>query len=514
MKRLKQWFIGALCGVLALSGGLASCGEGLDKGAPDYSSSTKEFMTWAYSATYDGWFQTIDEKETFIRLQNSAETPVAITTKESLQEYKDAGFNTLLINYVFPFDSRTERFEGSRVKEIMDWCAELGLKAIVWESSIRALASTAESLINPEKADGAKFFNSQEELNAYVYNNVEEIIAHPAFYGFSILDEPSYVYFQAFGEVYAAVQACAPGAFVNMNLLGMGTDHNSNTRTKYCEGAGNMDIVDAYTKHITTYADCTKAPYIQVDVYPIKGSDESPEMTANALRTPMFLAEFCKERDMDLYYVLQASGFTVGYNDAITPICRNPKKRDMYWQTNVCMAFGVKSYSYWNYYPCVNTASEHYDQYSSFVDIAGNKNDMYYWMQDIHKEMQNTAKALLNFEYESSGVFYKGPISGYKQHLSSMPKGAYEKLSSYEALTAGGAFLVTELYDKGNDRYGYFVVNVAEPAKSGSASVKLTFDGYKRVQVYDRGTPTNQALSKNSITLELGNGYGAFVIPY
>ena len=513
MKKIKKWITALLCGVLTLSGGLASCGENLDKGAPDYSNSTREFMTWAYSATYDGWYQTIDENEKFIRLENSPETPIAITTTETLREYKEAGFNTLLINYVFPYDSLTS-FEVSRTKEIMDMAHEVGLKCVIFETCTRGLANTPESLINPAKADGEKFFNSQEEINAYVYSRVKDVIAHPAFFGFSVLDEPAYDRFPAFGQVYKAVQACAPGAFVNMNLLGMGTAHNSNTRTKYCKGAGNMPIKEAYTNYVTSYADNIPAPYIQVDVYPIKGSEEEPTMHGNALRTPQYLAEFCKDRDMELYYVLQSSGFTVGYGDAVTPICRNPQKRDMYWQTNVCMAFGVTSYSYWNYYPVVNTASEHYDHTSSFLDLAGNKNDMYYWMQDIHGEMQNMAKALLNFKYQNSTVFYKAPFTGYKQHVSGFEKVAFHKLAKYEALTAG-AFLITEMYDKSNGRYGYFVVNVAEPAYSGSSTVKLTFDGEEnKVQVWDRGTPTNKALTKKTLTLELGVGQGAFVIPY
>jgi hypothetical protein len=49
------------------------------KDAPDYSKSTKEFTTWAYSSTYDGWWQTLDENKKFIRLENSETTPVPYT---------------------------------------------------------------------------------------------------------------------------------------------------------------------------------------------------------------------------------------------------------------------------------------------------------------------------------------------------------------------------------------------------------------------------------------------------
>ena len=274
-----------------------------------------------------------------------------------------------------------------------------------------------------------------------------------------------------------------------------------------------MPVKEAYTNYVTDYAEYTQAPYIQVDVYPIKGSDDAPTMHGNALRTPQYLAEFCKERDMELYYVLQSSGFTVGYGDAVTPICRNPQKRDMYWQTNVCMAFGVTSYSYWNYYPVVNTASEHYDPTSSFLDLAGNKNEMYYWMQDIHREMQKTAKALLNFKYQASNVLYKEPFSGAKNHLEGLSKGSYRKLTKYEAET-GGAFLITELYDKENDRYGYYVVNVTDPTVENIAKIALFFDCYIRVQVWENGEAKNKAIEGGKLMAELEAGQGIFVIPY
>ena len=484
----------------------------LEEGAPDYSSSAKEFTTWAYSAIYDGWWQTINENKKFVRLENSEETPVAITTKKTLREYKEAGFNTLFVNYVAPFRTFDERFETSRTKQIMDWAAELGLKCIIFEGCTRSLAATPESLINPEKANGKNFFNSQEELNEFVAYCMKKVIAHPAFYGVSILDEPSYVYFPAFGQVYKAVQACAPGAYVCMNILGLAGRFTSSV-LKYCNGAEEMSFVDGYSKYINYYADCTGAPYIQVDVYPFKGTREEPTIHACAIRTPQYLAEFCKKREMELHYVLQASAFRVGFKDLAQPWLRKLNKKEMYWQTNVCMAFGVTSYSYWNYYPVVNTASEHYDPTSSFLDLAGNKNEMYYWMQDIHREMQKTAKALLNFKYQASNVLYKEPFSGAKNHLEGLSKGSYRKLTKYEAET-GGAFLITELYDKENDRYGYYVVNVTDPTVENIAKIALFFDCYIRVQVWENGEAKNKAIEGGKLMAELEAGQGIFVIPY
>ena len=487
----------------------------LGRDAPDYSKSTKEFTTWAYSSTYDGWWQTLDENKKFVRLENSEETPVAVTTKETLQEYKDAGFNTLFINYVFPYRTLEERFETSRTKQIMDWAAEVGLKCIIFDGCTRELASTQESLINPEKANGKRFFNSQEELNEYVAYCMKNVIKHPAFYGISILDEPTYKCFPAFGQVYKAVQACAPGAYVCMNLLGLAVDGKfTSSVLKYCEGAWDMTAVEGYTKYVTHYADCTGAPYIQADVYPMRLTpDGKPSLTTNALNTPRFLAEFCKKRDMELHYVLQTSAFSVGFGDNLLPWLRAPNKKEMYWQVNIAMAFGVTSYSYWNYYPVVNTASEHYDEKSSFLDIAGNKNDMYYWMQDIHKEMQKMAKVLLCFKYENSGVFCKEPIAGARIHINGLGETTFTKLSKVNVETAG-AILVTEMYDKANSRFGYFIVNVTDPVVEGGSNVTLKFDEFDKVQIWNKGEVEKRAIENNALRVEFEIAQGIFVIPY
>ena len=487
----------------------------LQENAPDYSKCTKQFKTWAYSATYNGWFQTLNRQRKFVRLEDSPETPIATTTKESLQEYKDAGFNTLLINYVFPFKTFEDRFATSRTKQIMDWAHEVGLKCIIFEGCTRGLASTRESLINPEKADGRRFFNSQEEIDEFVKTCIGNIVTHPAFHGFSLLDEPPYTVFPAFGQVCKAVWKIKPDAYICMNLLGLAADGKfTSSVLKYCEGAWDMTAVDGYTKYIEHYAECTGAPYIQVDVYPMRLNRDTgePIMTTNAIRTPQFLAEWCKNRNMELHYVLQSSSFDVGFGDSVLPWLRKPNKTDMYWQTNVAMAFGINSFAYWNYYPVVNTASEHYDHTSSFLDLAGNKNEMYYWMQDIHGEMQKMAKALLNFSYQSSRVFLNNPM-GNCNHLQNLQDGPFTKLGLV-TLESTGALLVSELYDKQNNRFGYFVTNATDPLVEQNLQATLTFNGYDKVQIYDKGEVSAQPIEDNELPVVLAAGQGIFVIPY
>ena len=484
----------------------------LRQGAPDYSQSTKEYTTWAYSATYDGWYQTLDENGKYIRLENSPKTPIAVTSKESLREYKDAGFNTLMINYVFPVQD-FERFSTSRTKQIMDWAHEVGLKCFIFENLLRKLAATTESLINPEKANGRTFFRTQEELNEFVYIRIKDMIKHPAFYGFSIFDEPPYTMFPAFGQLYKALQAARPGTYLCMNLLGLAGKPTSSI-LKYCENAENLSFTEGFTKYITHYADCTGAPYLQVDVYPFRGSKEKPFLTNGTIRTPQFLANFCKERDMKLHYVLQTSAFSVGFGDAVLPWLRTPTERELHWQAHITMAFGVTSFSYWNYYPVVNTASEHYDEKSTFLDLAGNKNDTYYYMQALHKQMQSMAKTILNFRYQGSRVFVKGTPKGNTAHLEvEFFEREFARPVTVEA-GENSAFLVNELYDKEKGYYGYYIVNAADPFYENEGTVSLTFTGFDRIQVCDQRGTENKQIEGGRLSVTLKTGEGIFVIPY
>ena len=78
-------------------------------GAPDYSGSTGEFLTYGYTGPTDGtWFR--DDEQ-----YNTGED---YRTTERYAEYKDAGFNVLLLQGNEPYNG--EPFETSILKRNMD----------------------------------------------------------------------------------------------------------------------------------------------------------------------------------------------------------------------------------------------------------------------------------------------------------------------------------------------------------------------------------------------------------
>ena len=492
MKKLIASILCVLTGASSL--GLGSCdGEKVAKHEmPDYSSSTEKFRRWGYTAVYNGWWQTVLPDGTKVSLQNSEETPIAITSKESLQEYKDCGMNVLFINYIYSFNGKN--FATSKAKKIMDWAHELDMKCILFENVLYSLSSTNGSLIDPDNANGKTKFSSQEELNAYVYEQIKDVVAHPAYLGFSLKDEPSYLVLQAVGQVYKAIQAAAPNSYAHMNLFPM--YNGKSVVSQYCENATELSLAEAYTNYIQTYLDCTGASYIQYDSYPLLGDDTWQTLDEDYILNMQLVAEFAKKNNLVFDHVFQSCAWRgQGKNGQTIPGARKPTELDMRWQVNIGMAMGIKGYAYWNYYPCVNTNGEHHDLTSSFLNRDGSQNPMYGWMKDFHEEMQVTEKALANFNYVTSAVKICKPVPGITKHINGAKQGEFTNLTSHE-VNGPGILLVSELYDAERDVYGYYIVNATDSLQKARIEVSLEFSNYKKIQMYYLGYVENNSLKE------------------
>ena len=516
MKNFKKMLAGILCAISVCSLALTGVGCGGAK-APDYSESEADFTYWAYSATYDGWWQTYypDDPNRQVRLTNSEETPIAITDKDSLREYKECGFNTLFINYVFSFSSTsfndTNNERAVRVKQIMDWCQELGLKCFLFDGTLHSLSATEGSLLDPNNTKAATKFESQEALNAWMADYMKDVMEHPAFIGYSLNDEPPYSKLTAWGEVYKAIKSVKPDAFVQLNLLPVA---DGTVKKYYCENATNMGLLEAYKEYLRLYLDATGADFVMYDSYPFTGGKDTPTLDPEYFVNMQIVADFCKENNLDFRHVFQSCAWDVGFGNTTPSGRRCYSKADMYWQLNTGMAFGVDGYAYWNYYPCVNTNGEHHDLESSFLDRAGNQNDIYKWVKSIHSEMKNTAKALANFDYQASTIVTKTPIPGIKSHIAGMEKQEMSKINT-PVLESNGILLVTELYDEATGQIGYYFVNATDTLKKAEMEFSVQFTGkYGNVQTYYKGMMETEKIKNKTFSYSLGAGEGIFVLPY
>ena len=136
MKKLSKFTAFALVAATALSVALSGCkskDNSVDlSGAPDYSSYDGEFLTYGYTGPTDGtWFR--DDEQ-----YNTGED---YRTEERYREYKEAGFNTLLIQGNEPY--KGEDFETSVLKRTMDRAYAAGItRIIVYDSRLDALSAS------------------------------------------------------------------------------------------------------------------------------------------------------------------------------------------------------------------------------------------------------------------------------------------------------------------------------------------------------------------------------------
>ena len=495
----------------------ASCGSktknsaDVNAGAPDYSQTGEQFTTFAYHAVRHNWYNS--------NATGFQTLPESLMTKEKLQEYKDAGFNVLFCNYVFDYNGESGRTVsyGSTspysILDIMDMSHELGLKVIISEQNLRRLVDAAgdgslidETLASPmANLSSPTKFQSEEDLQAYIKRLLDDVADHPAFYGVITKDEPFYQSLPGYGEIYKAIKACYPNAYVHANLLPM----TATAEYRYAENGKSMGLENSYKKYLSDFYKYSNADCITYDDYPILGnnSDQATIKTEH-LRNAQIVAEFCKEKGLRYQKVFQTCSFKTG-----SWICRTPTQRDMYWQMNIGMAMGVKTYSYWSYYPVTNAGGETYVETASFLNQKGEKNQLYYWMQDIHAEMQGTAEALMNFEYQGLRTYKMSPMPGVFGYIAGLENNDLKYVSEVTQ-SSNGIILVTELYDKDEDQYGYYVVNITDPTQSTEIDVTVKFDQFTKVQTYSKGEPTNSFLKGGATTFSLATGQGVFLLPY
>ncbi len=463
---------------------------------------------FAYNAICDDWYQRNGVR---YYLDESLATP------EKLQQYVDAGFNYLFVDWVFQENSMVDGydFETGKLKQIMDMAHNVGLKCVVYQPNIYGLSNSEESRINPEKAAAGEsgYYASQEDLNAYVATALAGLKDHPAFDGIILIDEAKYTKFQAISEVYHAVKAAAPDAYVMLNLLpfAQGSDEHE---ILYC-GSTDYTAEEAYRMYLDEYYEKVGQymGYVMYDDYPMLNGRHGYSATGNnVLPTYLYcnqvVSDFCAEKGLDRVTIYQSCAYS--NREAV-------EENDIYFLMNVGMAFGNKSYAYYTYYPILNIAEDnHTDETAFIVDINGNPNPRYYYIQNATREMQVNAKALMNFDYVGMQFQTTGTLPS-ADYTTGLVNDEFVSLNGFTFEIkgqTGGIVLVTELYDAVNDRYGYYVVNITDPEFESEATVELDFGAHDYVQIYQSEKVVNTYTTDGKLNISLGAGRGAFIIPF
>ena len=522
------------------------CVVGCDKDVTiqpyEYPTSNKSFSFYAYNAVRKNtYFDDMDHNigESFVTL-------------EKLQEYKDCGFDIMMCPSSYSPGGADHTWET-----ILDLAEQVGLKVLIADTRISAIADSSVSQIG----EGATFAN-EDEMDAQIAVYMSDYIDHPAFYGIVMKDEPSAAILQsgAYGQVYRSIKRVCPEAYMHVNTCSIGTystyrNHPSKfpelERDEYLafvggnlkDGGGStltaeeiealsddefytlfednvatldstvrrntqFDIMEArYGKMLSMIIETTGTDHLAIDAYPMY---DNP-MTSY-IRNLQVAADVTKEHGVDFHMVSQTMTLRPNGSDNDRILTDD----DLRWLNNMILGFGVKTICYFTYFTHDGNNNEQFIDGGSFITNFGEKTDIYYSMQQIFKENQAFAPTILNFDYVGSATYSISPSYYAAEYCNVAKQNTFSKLSGVE-LDKEHA-LVTELYDKTNEKYMYMVQNVVDSKFQGSKSyqtVTLTFaKEYKYALVYRNGKSTAVALNNHKLTVENRAGDAAYVLPY
>ncbi len=548
--------------------------EGALENRPDYSNSEKECTIWAYDASPSDWYQCnnvryyLDEMVTspetlqlyvdgnfnmfFINYAvqyNSFASDFEGSDMEKIMDMAhEKGLPCFVYNQVIHSLSGADSTKdpiidtARAVKSLKtiadsegysreyffgydDYCYNQGHASNCDQCTAEKLPETVKEKIDSKKAvneicssamsnNARNAFYNEDDLDGYIELALDGVQHHPAFRGVSLKDEPFWQYVPSVGIVYRSLvrvlnndeNPANDNPYVMMNMLPYNTaDYH---KAYFAKDGLSMSSKDAYMsyldlvyEHVSQYCG-----YFMYDDYPILVDNG---VLGTYLEAQQMISDFCKEHNLERRMVMQSTSYS---NRTV------PKGADMYWQGSMAMAFGTNDYSYYTYYPYLNTDnSTRPDEDNHIVKHNGDPNEVYYDVKAVNAELRFNSKAMLNFKYQGMTYKAKAPMPGGMGYVNNMNINTMTKLVDYDFsvnVQAGGMVLITEFYDAEKNQYGYCVVNGTNPAYTSEVVVTLDFGSMQNAQIYQNLNISNVKAKEGKVTINLGTGRSAFVMPY
>ena len=482
---------------------------------PDYSAYTDQFDFYAYSAYSDGYYE-IDGEKYYIGKN--------LANLKQYSLYGEAGMTIYFPQNDMLIDGSTESID--KAKKLIDDLAKVGIhKTILEDSRILYLSLLQDGL--PAEYD------TNEELDAYIYNCVKDYATYPGVYGIQLGDEPRYACLDEYSAVYRSIKRVNEkygfNLFIQYNLnplnvtqvvydeyypASSGTYEWTNYRYKLGLRDRFTDSVTRYTQYINDFLTAMNPDSIMYDDYPLM-EDKNGKLVISDSYIPclQIVAKAAADRGIKFYNVTQAYE-----NNADGSLHRREMtEAGAKWLNNILLGFGAKQIAYYTYYTrseSDSTGGESYVDGKSFVDYNGNPTSLYYWMQTIMANNQKFAPTIMQFDYKGSNYYKGSSVSTNKDHVAEITvSDSFAKLSAF-AVDKELA-LVTELYDDENNYYMYMAMNISNPDVGlYTQTVTMTFSGYSHVLVYVDGVASTYALNNNVYTTTLNAGEAVYVIPF
>lgn len=427
-------------------------------------------------------------------------------TVEKYREYKECGFNVLFLQGTAPYHG--DGWEKSETKLVMERAVEAGLdKIILIDQRIFDLSLIEGGLIG----EGKKFA-TEAELDDFIRNCIKDYKHQKGFYGIQLRDEPFHPFLKSVGQLFKAIKRVDGSIFVHCNLNPLIVP---SLAFRICPPGENM--IDCYEKYLTMFLEESGANHIMMDTYPFYKSPDKANIGRQYFAGLECVARTCKKYGKEMHIVMQSFAMDV----------RNkhhhlmPDERQMNYQKNVLIGFGVKQYSYFTYWTKQMNRSngEMFIDGKALMTRNGEKTKTYYHVQKINKELTDLAPLLWNFEYCANAFFVTPPFCTNPTFLEMVRGGELSQVTDVK--TDKEIVMVTEQYDKKKDQYLYCAVNVTDPKcykkkyQNEKQLTVLTFDKkYNVADVYANGKWKTVALENGKLEVSLYSGDGTIILPY
>ncbi len=456
----------------------------------------REFPIYGYSPPPNGQWQMDD---TIIHTED-------FRTVEKYKEYKECGFTVLFLQHTALY--KGEGWEKSETKMAFKNALKAGIdKIILVDDRIFQLSLIPGGIIG----EGKKF-STEAELDEYIKNCIQDYKDQEGFYGVQLRDEPFLPYLKTVGQLYRSIARVDSKIFVHCNLNPLIIP---SLTYQICPPGENM--IDAYEKYLTTFLEETGTNHVMMDTYPFFKNTEKMNVGRYYFAGLECVARVCKKMGVEMHIVVQSFGMK--WNNKRRHVL--PSERQMQYQKNVLIGFGVKQYSYFTYWTKqVNRSQgESFPDGEAMMNRRGEKTRMYRHVQKINKELTALAPLLWDFNYCANAFFVNKPFCIQPTFLE-MTRGG--KLSQVQEVQVDrDVVLVTEQYDKKKKQYMYCVTNVTDPiayAKKYQKEKQVTRlqfnEKYNVADIYYKGKWSKVALDEGWLQISLYSGDGIIILPY
>lgn len=327
---------------------------------------------------------------------------------------------------------------------------------------------------------------------------LEEVKARENFEGFLVYDEPPATQYGRLASDYKRYKVEVPNQPYYVNLLPTYSQKEQLGKKKTGEYYTYEEYLEEYKNKVLKKYDANYR-VLMCDHYPLKEGG----ITNDWLYNLELLRTAADEVNGEVYLFLQSQGFLGEWRQPYSVA-------EMTFQMYVNMAYGARGLAH---YPYQTPESSDEKRNPASILPDGTKSTMYPLVKAMNTELKKFDGVYLDFDWKAV-VAKAGKRNIDKTNLN------FEKCSNlqesygllkkveckYDAIV--GCFENEQGYQ------GFLAVNFNDPKKELKNEVTLYFKKADKAIVYLDGEPKTFDVKDGKLTLDLGLGEGAFVVPY